>query len=148
MRRAFIILAIIAGIAISGQAFAGPETGCYAYGDARALIYCLHALKQQGRLRTQGITYSSPNAYRKVGTQYIAPPTARSATGIYSPQVGYTYIPTARAQPPSDAARIISALGQASAGMLGASAWAYNWRHGYVGAQGMSSVSYMANYPW
>lgn len=148
MKRAFIILAIIVGIALSGQAFAGAETGCYAYSDANALIYCLRALKQRGTIRTQGIELNRSAVYRPVSSQQIGTTIVRPAVSVYTPQVGYSYVPAARAQPPSDSARIISALGAASAGMLGASAWAYNWRHGYVGAQGIYSASYMMNYPW
>ena len=144
----FIVVLTITLISLASTALAGAETGCYAYSDANALIYCLRALQQQGTLNVRGITVRRTNVYRTVGTQQIALPVVRPAIGVYTPQVGYRGIPASERYTPSDAARIISALGAASAGMLNASAWAYNWRHGYVGAQGISSASYMMNYPW
>ena len=141
MKRASIILVIIVGIAISSPAFAGAESGCYAYGDANALVYCLRALQQRGAIRAY---VPASNTYTKVS----ASPSAKPTNIVHTSIVGYQYTPVARPTPPSDAARIISAIGQASSGMMMASAWAYNWRHGYVGGYGIYNASYLMNYPW
>jgi hypothetical protein len=39
-------------------------------------------------------------------------------------------------------------MGGIAANIMSAAAWAYNWRHGYVGARGIWGATYMANYPW
>ena len=148
MKRASIILAIIIGISISGTAFAGAETGCYAYSDANALVYCLRALQQRGTIRAQDMEPSRTAVYKPVSTHKVGTAIVKPAVSVYTPQVGYRYVPVARPQPPSEGARIISAIGAASSGMMMAGAWAYNWRHGYVGAAGVYNASYLMNYPW
>jgi hypothetical protein len=42
----------------------------------------------------------------------------------------------------------ITAVTSAASDILAATAWAYNWKHGYVGARGMIAMSYLMNYPW
>ena len=132
IKHLIITMAIALSVSIPVTSFAGPETRCYAYHNANDLIYCLQALRRRGTVRTQGMNPSTAHLYTVMHTQAVVPPTVIPGGVVYG-----TYQPNA-----------ISTIANVAASMLGASAWAYNWRHGYVGARGVYGASYLMNYPW
>lgn len=131
--RFFILTAFILGLIAPVKAFAGSETRCYAYGNANALVYCLNALQGRGIIRTEGMEPGTARVYQTVATQQLVPPTVIPGGNVYYA----TYKPNP-----------VSVIGNVAGSILNATAWAYNWRHGYVGARGVWGAAYMMNYPW
>ncbi len=129
-----MIITLALGIGLPAAALAGPETRCYAYGNANDLIYCLQGMQRSGtiQVRTAGMEPGTAQLYTIVATQNVAPPTVIPGGALY----------TVREPNP------IALIGQIGANMMAAAAWAHNWRDGYIGAQGLYGAAYMMNYPW
>ncbi len=129
------IAAVILGLTITGSAYAGSETRCYAYHDANKLAYCIAGIQQGGAIRTYGMEPGTAQLYTVLNTRPVVPLTVIPAGDIY---YGYYY-----AQP-----HPLTAVANVASSMLSAAAWTYNWRHGYVGANGVWGAAYLMNYPW
>lgn len=151
IRYLVIIACTLLGVLVSNSSYAGPETRCYSYGNANGLAYCLAALQRGGVIRTAGVQQGTARVYSSIVTQQVNQPKPKQRV-----IVGYTYGPYATTpvsmgaspQGYSPTGQAIAAIGGISANIMNAAAWAYNWRHGYVGARGIYGASYMANYPW
>jgi len=139
---------------VASSAYAGGETNCYAYGDANLLAYCVRPLPNgkgyvsSGTATVQGADTISGSGsmatYHAVKNMQPVAPTVIPAGNIY--YAPYSYMPVSGyyyAQP-----NAVDAVAGAASSMLSAAAWAYNWRHGYVGAGGVYAASILMNYPW
>lgn len=133
--RIIILCIIVLALGYPIKAQAGSETRCYAYHDANKLAYCLAVTKQGAAIRTTGMEPGTAQLYTVLNTQPVVPPTVIPAGGIY---YGSYY-----AQP-----HPVTAVANVASNMLAAAAWTYNWRHGYIGANGLWGAAYLMNYPW
>lgn len=134
MKRALIAMMIIAGLLVSSTVLAGAETQCVAYGNANALVPCIKYVMRGRGVNTAGMNPSNAQLYTILASQPTVVPM------VYGP---YATVPA-----PNPALQAISTIGMVSANVMSAAAWAYDWRHGYVGSRGLYGASYMMNYPW
>jgi hypothetical protein len=130
MKAILTILASVIFCSVSLSAYADPPVTCQAYGNANLLAYCTQALPD-GRSRVSFPSQAAQNVV--AGTNQLFHVLNRT----------HSVVPVYYSQP-----HPMTAVTSAASGILAATAWAYNWKHGYVGAQGMMAMSYMMNYPW
>ena len=135
-----IVMVITVGL-FTTTAHADPAKRCSAYGDANLLAYCLRPLPG-GKAWMDPGTAQVYNAVKNM--RPVAPTVIPYGNGYYSP---YSYAPVS-GNPYYAEPNAFNAFAGAAAGMLSAAAWAYNWKHGYIGAQGVYAASYLTNYPW
>jgi hypothetical protein len=135
MKRALIAMMVMAGLLASSTVFAGAETRCVAYGNADALVPCIKYVTRGRAASTAGMNPSNAQLYTILASQPTVVPMS------YGPYASY---PVQQ----NTALQAVSTLGMVSANIMSAAAWAYDWRHGYVGSRGLYGASYMMNYPW
>lgn len=135
MRKTLIIIIVLAMSMISTAAFAGAETQCVAYGNADALAPCIKYVTRRQAVSTAGMNPHNAQLYSILASQPTVVPMS------YGPYASY---PVQQ----NTALQAISTLGMVSANIMSAAAWAYDWRHGYVGSRGIYGAAYMMNYPW
>lgn len=135
MRKMLIIISVLLASIVSTTAFAGAESRCVAYGNADALAACIKYVTRGGAVRTAGMNQHNAQLYSILASQPTVVPMS------YGPYASYP------AQQ-NTALQAVSTLGMVSANIMSAAAWAYDWRHGYVGSRGLYGASYMMNYPW
>lgn len=133
------LMALFAVLLLSSTARAESAVKCYAHGDANKLAYCLATTVRGG---AAGMDAGTAQLYTILASQQVAPPTVMPTGYAYYPY-GYLPMGMAYAEPTATAA-----IGNVAASMMSAAAWAYNWKHGYVGANGIWGAAYLMNYPW
>jgi len=132
---ALTIALIIILTSFANTSFAGAESRCVAYGNADALAPCIKYVTRGQAVNTAGMNQHNAQLYSILASQPTIVPMS------YGP---YATVPVQQ----NSTLQAISTLGMVSANVMSAAAWAYDWRHGYVGSRGLYGAAYMMNYPW